>query len=81
VREMEVERAVNIVEKSRIAEDKCRVALMDKDMELHMMAVSMEEMRITFERVLTDTMKAFKQRFMECLPQLLSQARNIRHLK
>lgn len=48
VREMEVERAAGLVERSRIAEDKCRVALMDKDMELHMMSVSMEEMRITF---------------------------------
>lgn len=45
---MEVERAAGLVERSRIAEDKCRVALMDKDMELHMMSVSMEEMRITF---------------------------------
>lgn len=48
---------------------------------MHMMAVSMEEMRITFERVLSDTMKSTKQKFIELLPQLLSRVRNARHFK
>jgi hypothetical protein len=78
---LDVDQANDLIEKSRVAENKYRMAVMDKDMELHLMAVSMEEMKITYERILADSLKSMKNRFVESLPGVVTKTRNMKHLK
>lgn len=46
-----------------------------------MLTVSIEEMKIAFEKVLVDSMRNLKHKIVEELPQLMILSRNVRHLK
>lgn len=76
-----LEEANDLIEKSVATENKCRVALMEKDSQVKMMVVSMEEMKITFERVLTESLRSMKNKLISELPNMLSTCKIVRHKK
>jgi hypothetical protein len=46
-----------------------------------MLMISVDEMRATYERMLSEAVRSFKSKIIESLPGLREQARTVKHLR
>lgn len=54
---------------------------MEKDSQLRMMGVTIEEMRIGFERVLSEALRGMRNRLVRELPGILEKSRTVKYKK